>query len=168
MHKDASAHRKLSVAFGGLLVSGLILAPAAHADACDNLKTARAVQACKMNEKNDPNIGDEQRQVAQNDPQQLPPDPAGAPANLSPDAGAIAGGMQGAPPIPADAPQVAQGKNPFGLTGPYGHEDYPPGAGPPPPAAPPPPVVPIAPAPSPAPLPGSDVWGPDWPSGGYR
>jgi hypothetical protein len=71
---------------------------------------------------------------------------------LSPDGGAIAGGMQDAPPIPADAPQEAGGyndKNPYGITGPYGHEDYPPSAGPPPPAAPPPPVLPIAPAPGP-------------------
>jgi hypothetical protein len=60
------------VAFGGLLVSGLILAPAAHADACDNLTSQTAVQLCKIHEKTDPNIGDQQRQdspqIAQNEP----------------------------------------------------------------------------------------------------
>lgn len=51
------------MAFGALLMWGLMPAPAANADACDNLKTQHAIQLCKALERSDPNIGDQQRQA---------------------------------------------------------------------------------------------------------
>jgi hypothetical protein len=124
--------KSLIGAFSGLLVvPGLMLAPAAHADACDGMATARAHQLCEISLARDPNLGDTQRQ---------PP--------LNPDASAIAGGMADAPPIPADAPQIAGAGPP---TGDLNSQLFP-GGGVPGPA--PQPITPVI---APQPPPGAGV-----------